>query len=150
MPYLYGQLFNTQLENSTGNPASGGTPLGRIYLDITNTAHSIPKYFDGSTYANFGAPIITSNSTSVVTFNTTGDNETIYKSSAFLLVSATITLPTTTSIGQILRYVVNSGITTVTLVGTIVAGNPTLTTLAQYGSVAWQAINTTGSFVRIQ
>ena len=50
MPYIYGQLLNAQIENSTGSPASGGTPSGRMYLDVTSTSNSVPYLHDGTAY----------------------------------------------------------------------------------------------------
>lgn len=93
-------------------------------------------------------PVMTLNTTSTITFNTAGNNETIYNTSGSLLATGTITLPTTTVAGQILRYVSKTGITLVTVTGTVSVG-ATVTSLAGTVSVAWQAVNTTGTFVRL-
>jgi len=50
MPYIYGQLLNAQLENSSGAPSSGGTPTGRIYVDITTPTAAQAKIYNGTTW----------------------------------------------------------------------------------------------------
>lgn len=91
---------------------------------------------------------MTSNSTGTITFNTSGNSETIYNTVATLLAAATITLPGTSVVGQTLRYVSAAIITTLTISGTVSLG-AAITTLAANGSVTYQAINTGGSFVRL-
>lgn len=92
---------------------------------------------------------MTPNTTATATFNATGKNETIYNSSATLLTALTINLPSTTVAGQMLRYVCKGAVTVLTVNGTIVAGSTVSSLLA--GSVlAFQSVNTTGSFARIQ
>jgi hypothetical protein len=91
---------------------------------------------------------MTSNTTATATFNTSKNDETIYDTSSSLITALTIALPSTTRSGQILRYISNRTVTTTTVTGTVVVGaSPTL---AANSSVAWQAVNTSGSFVRIQ
>lgn len=91
--------------------------------------------------------IATSNSTATATFNTSKQNETIYETSSTLIAALTIALPSTTMVGQILTYVSNRVVTAVTVTGTVVAG-PALTTFGAAGSAAWQAVDTSGSFIR--
>jgi hypothetical protein len=148
MPYIYGQLQNAQFENSVGNPASGGTPLGRVYIDITNSAAAVAKYYNGSAYVSFGSGLMTANTTSTVTFNTSGNSETVYNSSASTLGSLTLALPVTSSVGQILRYFTAGAVTTVTVTGTVIGA--ALTSMSANQTVIYQAVNTTGTFVRIQ
>ncbi len=149
MAYLYGQLLNSQLENSTGDPSSGGTPIGRIYIDVTSSANAIAKFHNGTSYVPFGSAVMTANLTGTATFNSYGNSETIYNLGGSTLAALTLALPTTTSIGQIVRYVTKPAVTAVTLTGTVVAG-ASLTSMSANTVAAWQAINTTGSFVRIQ
>lgn len=95
-----------------------------------------------------GFPIMTSNSTATATFNTSNSSETIYNTSGSLLGAVTITLPATSSPGQMLRYVTKSGVTVVTVTGNLSIGTqPTI--LGVGGSVAWQC-TTSGTFARIQ
>lgn len=96
-----------------------------------------------------GFVVMTANTTATATFNTSGRNETIYDTSGSLLVALTIALPGTSVAGQIVRYVNKSGVTTVTVTGTVSIG-AALTTLAANSSVSWQAIDTGGSWIRIQ
>jgi hypothetical protein len=58
-------------------------------------------------------------------------------------------LPSTSSIGQILRYVSNPSVATVTISGTVSIGTA-VTSLSAKQIIAYQAINTTGSFIRIE
>lgn len=94
-------------------------------------------------------PLITLNNTSTFSFNTSGLNETIYTTNGSLISAGTINLPSITATGETLRYVCKSGVTLVTLNGTVLIGS-TLVSLSADSSVAYQAINTTGSFIRIQ
>lgn len=96
-----------------------------------------------------GLFITTSNSTATATFNAIGRHETIYDASPSTIASLTINLPTVTIVGQIVRYVTKAIATTVTVTGTVSIG-AALTTLAANGSVAWQAVDTGGTFIRLQ
>lgn len=91
----------------------------------------------------------TSNTTSSVTFNTNGLAETVYDNSASTIASLTINLPSSTVAGQICRYVTKATTTVVTVNGTVSIG-AAITTLAANSSVAWQAVSTSGTFIRIQ
>lgn len=103
----------------------------------------------GSTgVAGPGTPVMTANTTGTITFNSSGNSETIYNTSGTLLASATITLPSSSVVGQTLRYVSAAIITTLTISGTVSIG-AAITTLAANGSVTYQAINIGGSFVRL-
>lgn len=148
MAHMYSQLLNAQFENSVGAPTSGGTPLGRIYLDITSTTLAVAKVFNGTSYVNFGAPIMTANTTATAGFNSVGNNETIYNTNSSTLSTLTLALPTTTSVGQVCRYITNGIVTTLTLTGTVVIG-AAVTSLSALQTISFQAINTTGSFVRL-
>jgi len=153
MPYIYGQILNAQLENSVGDPASGGTPLGRVYIDITSTSAAVAKYFNGTAYVPFsasGAPTATNNNTATATFNTTGTNQTIYNTGGTTLATLTLTLPATTLVGQVVRYTTLPAVTSVTVTGGTVLIGAAVTSLSANQTIAYQAVNTTGSFVRIQ
>lgn len=149
MPYMYGQLLNAQLENSVGNPTLGGTPVGRVYNDISNPAASIPKFYNGSAWSAFGASLMTANTTGTAAFNNYGNSETIYNTSAATLGTLALSLPSVTAVGQICRYVSKGAVTTLTLTGTVVIG-AALTSLAANGSVAYQAVDLVGTFIRLQ
>lgn len=147
---MYGQLLNAQMENSSGNPASGGTPLGRIYIDssIVSTSHGIPLFYDGTGYVPFGQALVTLNNTATASFNVLGVSETICNTSGTTISAVTLTLPSTSAIGQIVRYVSKSAVTTLTVSGTVTVG-ATITSLTTNQTIAYQAINTTGSYIRI-
>lgn len=49
--YVYGWLRNAQLENSAGNPTPVST--GRIYIDTTVPAVSVPQVYDGTNWRVF-------------------------------------------------------------------------------------------------
>lgn len=96
-----------------------------------------------------GFCVITQDTTSPATFNTNGQNETIYDDSGSVITNLTINLPATTVSGQELRYVSKAGATIVTVSGTVTVGTA-ITTLAANASVAWQAVDGAGTFIRIQ
>ncbi len=99
---------------------------------------------------HYAGPVtMTSNTTGTVTFNTADHNQTIYNTSGTTISSATITLPTASRAGQVLRYVTAGAITSVTISGTVDAG-ASLTTLAANSIVAWQAETTAGHWIRIE
>lgn len=93
-------------------------------------------------------PTMTANTTSSIGFNSSGLNETVYNTSASLLATATITLPSASASGQIIRYTSNGAIGTLTVTGTVDVGSA-LTALAANTVVAWQATGTNGHWVRI-
>lgn len=148
MPYIFGQLLNAQLENSVGAPSSGGTPLGRVYIDISSTSLAVAKVFNGTSYVNIGSSLMTLNTTATAGYNSVGNSETIYNTNSSTLSTLALTLPTTTSVGQVCRYITNGIVTTLTVTGTVVIG-AAVTSLAALQSISFQAINTTGSFVRL-
>ena len=94
--------------------------------------------------------ITTSGSVSgTVTFNASKKHETIYLSSASTITSITAALPTVTLVGQMVRLMSKSAITTLTISGTVAAG-ATLTSMTAGQCAVYQATNTTGTFIRIQ
>lgn len=97
----------------------------------------------------YGNPKMTANTTSTATFNTVGYSETIYDSSGSTITSLTITLPATTVAGEICRYVTAAVATTVTVNGTVAIG-AAVTSLAANSSIAYQAADNAGTFIRIQ
>lgn len=130
------------------NPTNGNVTL------LTDVA-SIGT--NGVVYANKGIVsttntiiplVMTPNTTATVTYNASGYNETVYDTSGSTITSLSITLPSVTIPGQILRYVTAGIATTVTVTGTVSIGSA-LTSLAANGSVAYQSINTTGTFIRL-
>lgn len=150
MPHIYGQLLNAQMENSSGNPASGGTPTGRVYLDITNVSAAVPKFYNGTSWVPFGNTLATNNNTSAATFNTNGNNETIYNTGSGTLSACTITLPATSLVGQVCRYATKVAVTTVTMsfAGSLSFG-AAVTSLSANGVIAYMAVDTAGTFIRI-
>ena len=91
---------------------------------------------------------MTANRTATVTFNTSGHSESVYNTSASTITSLTLNLPTATVTGQILRYTTAGAATTVTVNGTVSVGTA-LTTMTANSTVAWQAVNYSGAWTRI-
>lgn len=150
MPYIYGQLLNAQMENSSGNPASGGSPLGRLYIDsgIIGATHGVPFFYDGTQWTQFGMSQVTLNNTGTASFNVLGLSETIYNTSGTTISALTLTLPSVSAVGQVVRYVSKSAVTTLTVSGTVTVG-AAITSLSANQSIAYQAINNTGSYIRV-
>lgn len=123
----------------------GATPVSQQSGDIGTALVS---------YGLFSSVIVnpsvtmTSNTTATATFNSAGNDETIYDTSSTLLTALTIALPSTTRVGQILRYLSNRTVTTTTVTGTVLVGASPV--LSANTSIAYQAVNTSGSFIRIQ
>jgi len=92
----------------------------------------------------------TANTTGTVAFNTSGYTETIYNTSGTTLASATITLPTTNTKGQVVTYTTHGAVTSVTMAGATVDVGPAVTSLAADSTVQWQAESANGHFVRIK
>lgn len=141
-----GATGSTGLTGPTG--AQGATGAQGTTGSTGATGSQGPQGSTGASGTD-NLPLITLNNTSTFSFNTSGANETIYTTTGSLISTGTIALPSSTLTGQTLRYVTKSGITLVSVTGTIVVGT-TLSTLVAGSSVAWQAVNTTGSFVRVQ
>lgn len=126
---------------TTGSAGSNGT-------NGTNGSTGATGSTGAQGIAGPGTPVMTANTTGTIAFNSSGNSETVYNTSGTLLASATITLPSASTVGQTLRYVSAAIITTLTVSGTISIG-AAITTLAANGAVTYQAINTGGSFVRL-
>lgn len=155
--YLVDSSGNTQVNNlkvAGLNPNLVVVTDGSNNLVSSTTTDVELGYVSGvtssvQTQLNHIFVTMTQNNTATATFNTTSNNETIYDTSSTLAASLTINLPGTSVAGQILRYVSNRVVTTVTVNGTVSVG-AALTTLAANSSVAWQAIDASGTFIRIQ
>ena len=122
------------------------TRLDGAPLNLTNT--------DGTgilpvTYLMPPNPLVTVNTSSKVTFNPLGYEETQVNTSGSTIARLTINLPSASSARQVVRYVTAGNCTKVTVEGTVLAG-AAVKTLAANSSVAWQAVNTGGTWVRIQ
>lgn len=131
------------------NSSSGGATFasGSIILDgSTGAIICQGATINGAVAGLYTMSLVTS---SPATFNSVGRNETIYDTSGSVLSNLTIVLPTSTVAGQILRYVSKAGATLVTVTGTVSIG-AAVTTLAANASVAWQAVDGSGMFIRIQ
>lgn len=108
----------------------------------------------GGTYAGNGSGLtnlvsMLDNETSSVTFNANGNSETDYHLATATMASLTIHLPAVSIPGEIVRFVSAAPATTVAVSGTVSIG-PALSTLDASSCVAWQAVNYSGSWVRIQ
>lgn len=165
------QLFFTYTGNGSTTNTAGLRVLGHTGLTIdagdnvvvpgfiTSSAltastligtDSGKKIVSKTAQIDFAGPVtMTSNATGTITFNNSSNNETIYDTSASTIASATITLPTTSTAGQIVRYVTAGIVTSVTMAGGTVDVGAAITTLAANSSVAWQC-DTNGHWLRIQ
>jgi hypothetical protein len=94
------------------------------------------------------SPIVTANSSSVITFNSNSKTETIYNTSNSTISTATITLPTLSSIDQIARYLTAGTVNSVTMSGASVVIGVNPSSIAANGSIAWQAV-TSNTWVRL-
>ncbi len=95
------------------------------------------------------SPVQVSAATSgTVTFAASRD-QTIYLSSSSTIASITIALPTVTVIGQKCFLASKSIVTSLTLTGTVASG-AALTALTAGGNAQYQAVDTAGTFVRIE
>jgi hypothetical protein len=147
-----GNLF---LNERSGN----GTYYSVPKLVAANATVSTMAKFDGSKAlvsasagTDYQAPtVMTSNTTATITFNTLGNPETIYNTSSSTIVTATITLPATSAAGQLLTYVSNGAITTLTITGgTEDVGGTLPATLAANTTLQFQETGTGGHYVRIK
>jgi len=115
----------------------------------TNGFAAAGGIFSGNGSGLTNLVLMTANSSATVTFNAAGNSETQFNVSLSTIASLTINLPTTSIPGEIVRYVSAAAATSVAVNGTVAIG-AALTSLAANSSVAWQAVNASGSWVRIQ
>lgn len=144
------QLFGSNFITSAGFASLGN---GFFTVDVSGNIVGLTATIGPVTINNNGSVtglvVTTSNTTATATFNTAGRSETIYDNSASTIASLAINLPATTVAGQILRYVTKGVATIVTVSGTVSIG-AAVTTLAANASIAYQAVDTAGTFIRIQ
>lgn len=129
--------------NTTGALRFSGTAGTSGQVPISNGAVQI-----WTTSAALAQAVMTANTTSTITFNNSGNSETIYNTSGTTIISATITLSTTSTPGQIERYVSAGAVTTVTTAGGTLDAGAAVTTLAANGSLAWQC-DVNGHWIRL-
>lgn len=140
--------FNTAVYSDAGNTLQSSTTNSTELGYLGGATSSIQSQLN----AKAGTPSVTNDNTTTVTFATDGTNQTRYDTTSSLATAITIALPAgaaTSTVGQILRYVSNRAVTTVTVTGTVAAG-PALTSFAAAGVAAWQAADTAGTWIRIQ
>lgn len=128
-------------KNLTNAQASGVVPVNADGSSVTGQQLA--------TLVAGNLVLMTSNSTAAVDFNNTGKSETIFNSNPAALPSLTLALPTSSSPGQIVRYITAGGSTSVTVSGTVLIGE-SLTSLPANGVVAWQSANSSGQWLRIR
>ena len=133
------------------NSGDGSASFANAAVTIDTSGNVTANSLTGPTNSsNMTVPVTTSTATSgSVSFGSVKNDETIYFSNSSTITSITVVLPTMTKVGQICRIHSKSAITTLTLTGTLTDG-ATLTTLAALGTAAFQATNTTGTFIKIQ
>lgn len=153
----YGLKITTGLTNASVSAARLAFWDANKNLTHATASGPVPVNADGSATTPTQALALvqtnlvtmTANSTATVSFNSAGRSETVYNPNPATLPSLTITLPPASAPGQIVRYATAGAVTSVTVSGTVGIGAP-LTTLPANGSVAWQAINSSGEWVRLQ
>lgn len=147
--------FNQTL-NTGDNVAFGGLTMsgdiGMAGFYIVGAGNITATNFigNGAALTNVNSYVVmTNDNATTVTFNANSNDQTIYDTSGTLVASQTIVLPTSTRVGQTVRYVSARPATSVTVTGTVSVGSA-LTALAANASVAWQAVDASGTFIRIQ
>ena len=139
-------------DGGAGLTTSGYSPVDSTWIMAFDSVSG--SMVPTATAGLFALPSIVSPDWSVVGGkgydNPTGNpDETLYLTSVTTITSQAVIRPTTTRKGQILRLVSKSAVTTLTISGgaTVSGSNPT--TLLAGGSIAWQAIDTTGDYIRL-
>ena len=143
---------STNLNITITYNASAVTP-GNAWTPGFSTAGSLiinTNYLPYSTAAAkfINGTVMTANTTATVAFNTAGNSEHVYNTSASTIASLAITLSTSAVAGQVNRYSTHGVCTSVAVTGTVSVGSA-VTALTADQSVAWQAITST-TWVRIQ
>jgi len=105
--------------------------------------------------ADYAAPtVMTANATGTITFNTSGNSETIYNTSSTTIASATITFPSGASSstpGQTLTYVGHGAITSLSFGGGSIDNRGTLpSSLAADATLVFREVGTNGHYVQVQ
>lgn len=118
--------------------------------DVSTIGTNGSRFHEVWTTRIMGGTVMTANTTSNIVWNTAGYSETIYNTSGSTIVTAFPVLPSTTTIGEVLAYVSAGVITTVSVTGGTIDIGSAVTTLAANGSIAYQADNTTGHFIRLR
>ena len=151
-PFSFGAAFQIYL------PPQWSSRYGNVGIGTTSPTSKLSVSGDVSATNLLGivassqvtATVHTSTALSgSVSFDSVQNDETLYLSGISTITLLTVVLPTTTKIGQICRIHTRSAISTLSLLGTLTDG-ATLTTLPALGTAAFQATNTTGTFIRIQ
>lgn len=93
--------------------------------------------------------VMTSNTTGTITFNSSSNDEHIYNTSGSTIASATITLPTASRAGQIVRYSTDGVITSITMAGGTVDTGTAPPSAAVGNVFIWQS-NINGHWIRLQ
>lgn len=142
----------TNLPISVSFSSSVLTPAASVTTNLTGTVINIAtNYLSYSAAKNSVAngTVMTANTTSTVTYNTVGNSENVYNTSASTLTTLSLTLPSTGVIaGQQVTYSTHGIVTTLTVTGTVTIGS-VITTLIADQTISYRAI-TTGSWIRIQ
>lgn len=146
---LFGGNISVSYQSSAVTPANAWTPgipsttsLGGLLL----STNYLPFSVNGAKFIN--GTVMTANTTATVAFNTAGNSEHVYNTSASTMASLAITLSTSAVADQVNRYSTHGVCTAVTVTGTVSVG-AAVTSLTADSSVAWQAITPT-TWVRIQ
>lgn len=145
------QAYNSSLAAIASGTYTGATSITTLGTIATGTIPWANLSGIPTTRTGYGiAPTMTSNTTSTITFNTSGNDETIYNPSASTLSAATLTLPTTAGQGERLTYQTHGIITTLTTSGQTVDGWASPTSMTADSSIVFQCESANGHFVRVK
>lgn len=117
-----------------------GQRLTGVEVENTDGDRTISGVFQG-------LDLITANATATVVFNSQGQSETVVNTSASTIASLAVTLPSVSVPGQVLSYYTHGTLTAVVVTGGTVVG-AAWTSGAADSTVAYKAINSTGTWVR--
>jgi FG-GAP-like repeat len=150
---IYNGSVAVAYSSSVVTPANAWTPgvaPSAGQTSVFGTFNANTNYLKRTAIADsfIQGTVMTANSTATATFNSVGNSETIYNTSASTIASLAITLSSSANPGMINRYATHGICTSVTVTGTVSVG-AAVTALTADSTVAWQAINSS-TWVRIQ
>ena len=134
---------------TTGRIATGTSNLYINDTGITADNTSVPTTANGTGKIVGGQSAMTPNTTGTIAFNNAGYSETIYNPSTTAISSGTITLPTTSAVGETVRYTGKATIGSITIAGGTVDIGSGLTSYPAGSVISWQS-DTNGHWIRIQ
>jgi len=123
--------------------------IGQILTPFQNKSTTIGTPGQTTAALIYGLNVVTINTIDAVSFNSHGVNESIVNTSASGVANLTITLPTASVAGQIIRYTTAGDVATVNVTGGNLALG-TLTAMVSNQTVEFMASNLSGTWYRIR